>query len=439
MLIFGANLNAQFGPGQLINLPTDPRTGRQYISIADVDGDGRPDILVATNLPNTVRYFHNQGGFVFDAPVVLPGTWLSLKALETADINSDGLPDMFTMDMQTDKLFWHPNVGGTFPEQILITEDLEVEFSPIICRDFTDDGIIDVVILNHTNALLFRNDGLGNLAAPTKVVALEDETEFYDIVAGYFNDDDFIDLAITSSGFEIFLNDGTGNFTKAPGGGIEISFLLESADYNNDGLDDILMDASTLVPYQNSPTGFSVVGAFSPNNENYQTIFSSDLDNDGDLDVLSEDDQTNSFFWYENVEGGSSWIRHTLSTGPSGSSIFGVSAADLDGDGDNDLIRTSSNGEVAIYENMLIVDVPKMNTDMFTISPNPVSGYLRIDGPANENFDIALLDMQGKVLLQRENVSLQKPIDISGIKNGHYLLKIITGKSVAIKKLVIFQ
>ena len=171
VIFITACLPAQFGPPQLISLPSDTPTGRQYIRTADVDSDGKPDILVASSFNNVVRYFHNRGNFTFDAPTVLPGVWKDLHAFEAADLNSDGNPDLVTLDIWEHKLFWHPNKNGTFPQQILIIDSLATVFSRILCKDFNGDGHTDIVILSHFNALLFLNDGAGNFATPQNIVA----------------------------------------------------------------------------------------------------------------------------------------------------------------------------------------------------------------------------------------------------------------------------
>jgi len=433
-----ASLPAQFGPPQLISLSSDTPGGRQYIRTADVDGDGWLDILVASDFNNVIRYFHNRGNFSFDGPALLSASWKDLKAMEVADLNNDGRPDVVSLDVREKKLYWHRNTAGTFPEQEMIVDSLETVFSRILCQDFNGDSNIDIVLLNHGNAIIMLNDGLGNFSEPQNILPPEDETELYDNVVGDFNNDGFIDLALASGGFTIYLNDGAGKFTKSTGGGIEISFLLESADYNNDGLDDILMVASKLVPYQNSPSGFSVVGSFSPNNEHYQTIFSSDLDNDGDLDVISEDDQTNAFFWYENVDGGNSWIRHTISIGfEIPTTIYGVRAADLDGDGDNDLIRTSLNGDVAIYENQLVLSIGNIEKPNFKLFPNPASEFLTIDGNSNRQFSVAMYDLLGNPIFINKKIETNSQIDISSIESGNYIVKIIEGSRTEVRKLII--
>ena len=440
-IFLSVTLQAQFAPPVLINLPTDTPSIKQFIRNADVDNDGKKDILVASGFNNLVRYFHNEGNFTFAAPVLLPGVWSNLSGMEIADLNNDGDLDMVTIDKDADKLYWQANNNSVYSPQILIQDNLTIEGGRILCSDFNGDGTTDIVILNHLNVLIFFNDGLGNFSTPQNLLAQSEEGELYDNVVGYFNDDPYIDIAISNVGFSILLNDGNGNFTQTPGsGGSAISFLLESADYNNDGLDDMIMDSNTLVPYQNSANGFAQVSSFAPNNENYQTLFSADLDNDGDLDLLSEDNQTSAFFWYENINGGSSWERHTLSISNMFSSIYGVSAADLDGDGDNDLIRTSGNGEVAIYENLMTLKSTEFEKDNLVLLPNPASNNVVVAGTKTfEAIQLEIYDINGKKTAAYHDVLTNTKIDISELTAGHYLVKMFGNGGVVCKRLVVVK
>ena len=440
MIFAIGNLHAQFGPAQLISLDSDTSSAKQFIRTSDVDSDGQLDIVVASSFDNVVRYFHNTGNFTFANPILVAGSWLQLEGMEIADLNNDGKQDLVTMDLIADKLYWHPNSNGSFPQQIVLSDNFTEISGRILCNDFNGDGFVDIVVIDMFNASLLINDGNGNFADAQNIVNAQDEEEFYDNVFGDFNNDDFLDIALAAGGFQIYLNDGDGNFTKTPGAGSAVSFLIESADYNNDGLDDILFKShNTIIPYQNSPTGFSIVGQFTPNNQHNETLFSSDLDNDGDLDVLSEDDQTNSFFWYENSNGGTSWIRHMITTGFNGSTIYRVRAADLDGDGDNDIIRSTSTGDVAILENQVSLTRKDYQQSNFNIFPNPVHDLLTITANEAGVFDITVFNLLGKIVLSQNTVLQKTEIDLSAIEAGIYLVKFSQEDKFEIKKIAVLN
>ena len=74
-----------------------------------------------------------------------------------------------------------------------------------------------------------------------------------------------------------------------------------------------------------------------------RSVWSGDLDNDGDIDVLAGGTGSQSLKWYENdgtpADGG--WITHSL--GSADSSIYSVHSTDFDGDGRLEVLATYYN------------------------------------------------------------------------------------------------
>jgi len=128
------------------------------------------------------------------------------------------------------------------------------------------------------------------------------------------------------------------------------------ADVDGDGLDDILsasMQDNEIAWYKNSggasPSFTRIL--ISNSASSARSVFAADLDNDGDVDVLSASYDDDTVAWYEN-DGAAfpGFTRRVITTGANGaSSVF---VADVDGDGDNDVLSAAVLGfEIAWYEN----------------------------------------------------------------------------------------
>ena len=71
------------------------------VAIADVNGDGRPDIYISNDIqPNDVLYINNGDGTFSDAaPRSLKHTSFAGMGVDIADFNDDGWPDILQVDM----------------------------------------------------------------------------------------------------------------------------------------------------------------------------------------------------------------------------------------------------------------------------------------------------------------------------------------------------
>ena len=128
------------------------------------------------------------------------------------------------------------------------------------------------------------------------------------------------------------------------------------ADVDGDGDLDLLSasrDDDRVVWYENTDGAGSFGGpvVISTLADGPTSVFAADLDLDGDLDALSASRYDDKVAWYENTDGaGSFGAEQTISTSADGA--YDVRTADLDGDGDLDVLSASrDDGTVAWYEN----------------------------------------------------------------------------------------
>ena len=70
------------------------------------------------------------------------------------------------------------------------------------------------------------------------------------------------------------------------------------------------------------------------------SVFAADMDNDGDMDIVSASYNDDTIAWYENDGAANpSWTAADIATNADGA--YSVFAADMDNDGDMDIVSSS--------------------------------------------------------------------------------------------------
>jgi hypothetical protein len=300
-------------------------------SIADVDGDGHPDLLVTGRDENfdptaTLYLGDGEGGFT-EAGTGLTGVSFG-PSTSIADVDEDGNLDLLITGADenfdpTATLYLGDGEGGFTEAGAGLAE---VAFSSTSIADVDEDGNLDLLI---TGA---------------------DE-----------NDDPSATL---------YLGDGDGGFTEA---GADLTGVEEGstsiADVNGDGHPDLLVtgydenfDPTATLYLGDGEGGFAEAGA------GLTGVFSSstsiaDVDGDGNLDLLitgfGENSDPTSTLYLGDEEGGFTEADAWL-TGVAGSS---TSTADVDGDEEPDLLVTglspaSQSPSAILYENLFDDPLP---------------------------------------------------------------------------------
>ena len=175
------------------------------------------------------------------------------------------------------------------------------------------------------------------------------------------NDGDLDVVFVSSSTIYWYENsDGRGNFKERQAIGTtwgESRKSIYPADMDRDGDTDVLalVFGPRIVWYENTDGKGSFgeaphVVTSRPGNNTW-SIYAADLDGDGDVDALLATANDGKVAWYENVDGrGTAWEQHVIATGLKGARV--VYAADVDGDGDPDVGAASNWGTFTWYENI---------------------------------------------------------------------------------------
>ena len=157
-------------------------------------------------------------------------------------------------------------------------------------------------------------------------------------------------------------NDGLGNFIDSNiivngEGSMQSVYIV---DLDGDDNMDILTESNQAYPNDNDQVvcfmndGFGNFDSKIIITDQINTghcVFAADLDGDGDNDVLSASVYDDKIAWYENIGNGNFGVQQIISSTTDGAST--VYASDLDGDGDNDIIAGGAwDNTLSWYENL---------------------------------------------------------------------------------------
>ena len=317
-----------------------------WVTTADLDGDGDLDVLAADGATDEIAWWRNLGGGSFSTTKILTSLTDGAFSVEAADLDGDGDMDVVSASIQDGKVAWYENIDGlgSFGPQQLLAGPTTGAWS-VRAADLDGDGDPDVVAaLDGEDEVAWWENTDGQAAfGPKQVVASGvNEADTVD-VADLDGDGDLDVLSGSWADDLVYWSenlDGLGSLwerhTLAPCFGVE---RVVAADVNGDGFVDVLTAGidDGIAWYENTDG----LGTFGPKqllassaDVDWRSVFAADLDRDGDRDVLacgSDSLGQPQIEWYENTDGtGGSWSAQTLF----GPALFprAVHAADLDGD-----------------------------------------------------------------------------------------------------------
>ena len=314
---------------KFVDYPTETESWR--LACADFNEDGIPDIAITES--GLMIYIGNgDGTFTKQQDSVFEGH----DALQTADFNGDGHIDLITITADDHLYIYKGNRYGFFSESMHYSFEDDVSY--IASDDVNGDGFPDIALAcrqsGTASVLLNNGDGTFSSYSSYSAGVNSDNVHIADV-----DGNGALDLVMANDGgsISILSGNGKGNFSKtseytlngAPG-------ILTTADLNGDNSSDIAFPRDDEVGILlNRGDGTLELYSSHALGNNLYSVLSSDLDGDGDLDLIGTSHIAESgISLLFNKGNGTFQAGASYSTGDNPNVCC---TADFDGDGDIDI------------------------------------------------------------------------------------------------------
>jgi hypothetical protein len=348
--------------------------GSNYIAFADINGDGKQDILVSNITDNTVSILKNTSisGTVSFAAKVDFAVGTGPVALKTGDFDGDGLLDIATANSGGNNVSVLRNTSSVSTISFAARVDLALAASyqpgDIDVSDLNSDGKTDIVVTdNGTNKLsVFSNMSTAGAISFSPRMDVTAGTGAYYLIIGDVDGDARPDVAVTNftaSSISVFLN------TSPSGGAISLAPKVDFAagsyprgidigDLDADGKMDLAFanwQNDSITVLKNTSVAGTV--SFAPK-ASYRTgvtpynVVMSDVDGDGQPDLSSCNYNSNTISCFRNISSGGSISLASRIDFATGTTPIYAGSADIDGDGRFDFVAVYNTNKVSVLKNI---------------------------------------------------------------------------------------
>lgn len=357
--------------------------GPRQVRVADVNRDGKPDLLTPNNGGGNISVLTNTGagGFALASSPSKPNA----SALAVVDFNSDGWPDLVVGGGGVSSLNILTNDrSGVF--QSAFATNLITGISFVASADFNNDGWADVVCAHVTSTnrltVLTNLGGVGLAVASYPMVSTD--TSFLEITD--LNNDGLQDVLATdgsSNAVLVLLGNGSGGFlppATVPAGNAPRSIAV--ADFNSDGKVDVVCGnyaSGTLSILTNNGSGIlssnRTLSAANGMNGLAVWVTAADVNADGKADLVVPILNQDVVAVFTNDGSGGFVLAFKPGVGDT---PYCVAAADLNGDGAVDLATADSNSDTVtvLFNTLTAVNTSATFTGNFAGQTLTVNGVL---------------------------------------------------------------
>lgn len=382
-----------FGTQHIITTEVESVHGLDYY---DFDGDGDYDLLSTSIYDDKTAWYENVNGLGDFGPqqIITLEARPGVNEVYAEDMDGDGDGDIV---INYDALVWLENIDGlgTFTTEHIITNANHNNFFPV---DLDGDGDIDIVVPEgyDDDLIWYENlDGLGNFGLEIMI----DSTINGDVSNAFADDidgDGDVDIIVDGIGLYYYVNDGNENFSGGQNvyvNGTSSFNGIYAADIDNDGDMDVMSDGFNdgnegivYSEYDQNTDTFKPERVLCEFISNPIDSYATDMDGDGDLDILVASNRDNKISWFEDVDGVQTFtIQHIIST-----TVYNpksLKSVDIDDDGDMDVFVASEADDKIIwfrnqgngtFDSELVITTETNNPNMIDIADFDNDGDLDV-------------------------------------------------------------
>lgn len=375
-------------------------------ALCDLDGDGKIDLLIPEFSSNQLAIFKNTSvtGTPSFAPRI-PFTGLNQPiAPAVGDLDGDGKPDIAVANYTDGQLSVYKNLStpGTISVAARVTYSIPAFTSEVSIADIDGDGKQDLIISASIQGLIvMRNQGSPGVIDATSFAAgvtFATGANAYPIALGDLDGDGKLDAIVPNANtytLSVLRNTSTPGVvsfaapltlttnTGTPTAGFGTGYV-SLGDIDGDGKPDIGAVSNTVTKlslFRNTSTPGALT--FDPRFDIATTGIGaapplSDLNGDGKLDLVADNGPLQMLVFENTATSGSinaaSFKTPVILTG---ASSYIPQLGDVDGDGRNDIISTSTN--VQVFRNLIGTISPPTITS-FTPTSGPIGTTVTING-----------------------------------------------------------